>query len=433
MIPLSYLPRAKSWRIVRKAAPKMGAGKKPIAPKGGGPKNSLPPTQGPNAGKPCKPGMSAARTGCIPKTKPGPKNSLPATQAAAGEKPGKPAAAKKPKQTAADRVFIANHALKTVSSLLGGKEPITADHISSVKDILMKLTVSEINGIKQKLGLKATGAKAELARKVAELALAKKPEEVKPPEKPSEPEKPELTPEEEPYDAELAEESPEEESAPENKPEKLGPVLPEISSESIRKMTPQEAYKAIRKAATSAGKEIRHGMGKAAELVGVQVGGVSFKWEKEGEKAALSSIIHIMQSKQQMPPTLANATKEVLFTTQRNSQDAYWEKAYGMANFKSAATGGDGSVVAYNGDKLGVGVLSHEAGHNLATKLWGSPTPKRNSPYGEAAGKEPPVSPYGANSPAEDFAEACKLYVTFPKQMKKEFPLKYKALKELLS
>jgi hypothetical protein len=68
---------------------------------------------------------------------------------------------------------------------------VSADTVRGAVSLLMGLTVADLVALKKKLGLKASGAKAELARKVAERALRKGPEK-KPPEpedkKPPEPE-----------------------------------------------------------------------------------------------------------------------------------------------------------------------------------------------------------------------------------------------------
>jgi ADP-ribose pyrophosphatase YjhB (NUDIX family) len=119
-----------------------------------GPRTATPKPSGPHAGKPCKPGLSAARTGCIPKKKPG---------AGGGDK----------KTTPEGRAIMADAIHSHISKLLAGGE-ITATQVNMVKDALLKLTVSEITALKKKLGLKASGLKAELAQKIAERALAGK-------------------------------------------------------------------------------------------------------------------------------------------------------------------------------------------------------------------------------------------------------------------
>lgn len=61
-----------------------------------------------------------------------------------------------------------------------------------------------------------------------------------------------------------------------------------------------------------------------------------------------------------------------------------------------------------NGEPYDIGLLAHEAAHNLAAKTWGtSDPPKEYESYWHDEGG---VSEYGGTSPTEDFAEAVRLY-----------------------
>ena len=90
-------------------------------------------------------------------------------------------------------------------------------------------------------------------------------------------------------------------------------------------------------------------------------------------------------------------------------------------------------MVVYNTD-LSVSTFSHEAGHNLAKKTWGNTAPSRHNltDYANAQKAEKPVSSYGSNSSAEDFAEACKMFVTSQGNLFGKFPKKFRALNKLL-
>jgi Mlc titration factor MtfA (ptsG expression regulator) len=76
--------------------------------------------------------------------------------------------------------------------------------------------------------------------------------------------------------------------------------------------------------------------------------------------------------------------------------------------------------------------MAHEAGHNLATRIWGSTEPDKNSEYGVAQQREPAVSDYGSKSSSEDFAEAVKMYSKDPESLKQNFPLKFAALRKII-
>lgn len=98
-------------------------------------------------GEPCKRGWTAARTGCEP----------------AGKKP----AAKVEKPQVEDIE-------KDIETLKGGK--IEAKDVNDLAKKLSGLTVAQLTDLKKKLGLKASGAKVELAKKIAERALEKEKE-----------------------------------------------------------------------------------------------------------------------------------------------------------------------------------------------------------------------------------------------------------------
>ncbi len=136
-----------------------------------------------------------------------------------------------------------------------------------------------------------------------------------------------------------------------------------------------------------------------------------------------------------VPPGLAAATKNVWITRQDNIADVKWAIEYNMPGFQSVATGGKGTIVVYHDTTMTQGVFTHEAGHNLAWAEWGSPHPPPYSFYGGAQKHEPPVTNYAKNAPAEDFAEACRLYCDTKtggrNSLKTLYPRKYYELEKL--
>jgi hypothetical protein len=146
----------------------------------------------------------------------------------------------------------------------------------------------------------------------------------------------------------------------------------------------------------------------------------------------LKKLVETTASK--VPDRLLGATKVIYHTTQANKFDAYWQSVY--KNFtRSHATGGDGSIAVYNNGSLSLGNFTHEAGHNLATKIYGSadPTTRAQAEFVKAiASNELPVSEYAKNSPAEDFAEASRLYVEDPAIMKRDFPMRYAVIERIM-
>jgi hypothetical protein len=153
-----------------------------------------------------------------------------------------------------------------------------------------------------------------------------------------------------------------------------------------------------------------HGMGKE-ELSEVDYEGKTIQWSEGNEGIAAATLAGLRDVK--LPGRLAQASKKIVFTSQKNSRDAHWEETYGIKGFTSNATGGDGTVVKYLGQAMTGGTYAHESGHNLANEVWGTVTPPPDSAYGKAQQMEGPVSKYGAVDPAEDFAEACMWYAGF--------------------
>jgi hypothetical protein len=176
-----------------------------------------------------------------------------------------------------------------------------------------------------------------------------------------------------------------------------------------------------------------HGMSKAEDSKRIIIDGVEFIYSKDVPLKKVARTLAAI-SDPNIPPSIWDVNKRIIMSTQRNDADAMWAVRYNKPDFRSLATGGDGQIVVYNGEYLDSGSFYHEAGHNLATREWGSTHPDTISRYGQAQRAEKPVSNYGSNSSAEDFAEAVKLYVSpwSKKRFKKEFPLKHSALEEII-
>lgn len=133
------------------------------------------------------------------------------------------------------------------------------------------------------------------------------------------------------------------------------------------------------------------------------------------------------------------------FLRGNNPMDPYWGDKYNMPDFKSAATGGDGSTTFWNA-KVNPGTLAHEFGHNLDknwaqgkaitkmgasdlghTRSWagsmqldevGSGSKQSFQTFTETRPGGHPITPgtkgvtkYGQASIDEDFAESVRLYL----------------------
>jgi hypothetical protein len=174
-----------------------------------------------------------------------------------------------------------------------------------------------------------------------------------------------------------------------------------------------------------------------AKEVIVEGRGVIFGKGREQHAAEFVDMVGKLKTDPHFPPTLLKAglRRGVTLTSQHNKWDDHWGKEYNMPGFVSAATGGGKEgLTSYDSHPMDHRNFSHEAGHQFAFEKWGTTRPPADSDYAKAQAKEPPVSEYGANSPAEDFAEASRLYSSANgrKELAAKFPLKHKALQELM-
>jgi hypothetical protein len=186
-----------------------------------------------------------------------------------------------------------------------------------------------------------------------------------------------------------------------------------------------------------------HGMAQAESLHRLRFDGVDWHFPTPPDPALGDTIdlfshpmvqtLRSLAEKPELPPTLAAPTRTVVLSKQRNKDDAHWAQRYGIPNFVSNATGGDGQVVVYNRGSAEPGTLAHEMGHNFARDRWGSTSAPASSDFAQAvASAEPPPTPYAAKSPSEDFAESARLYYEDPGRLKRDAPLRFAALDGLL-
>ena len=159
------------------------------------------------------------------------------------------------------------------------------------------------------------------------------------------------------------------------------------------------------------------GMTEVEKLRQVSYRGITWRYTEETEPAAAQSLAAMVTTREgdktfeEWPKHILVTTDAVVFTGQANKEDEYWGQRYGIDHFRSAATGGEGTIVVYGGRQLDRESLAHEMGHNYARKLWGTGSPSESSDYrGAIASGEKPYTPYGTVSPVEDFAEHFSMY-----------------------
>jgi hypothetical protein len=167
----------------------------------------------------------------------------------------------------------------------------------------------------------------------------------------------------------------------------------------------------------------------------VRVGGLTIRFPDLGDRtqSAVADTVRGLARLGTLPPELTKYTREVVLSSARNKDDAHWEKQYGMADFRAMATGSGGRVVIYNGKPANGGDLIHEMAHNLAEGRWDSTLPPARTDYAAAIRSgEPPVSHYAAKSPAEDFAEAVRVYAENPARLRDVAPKRFDVIERML-
>lgn len=177
-----------------------------------------------------------------------------------------------------------------------------------------------------------------------------------------------------------------------------------------------------------------HGMPESELMHHVEWQGI--RWHYVDSEAGISSIANTWKelSLKDMPKRLMAATKDVYFTSLRNKDDIHWEKTYGIKDFKSAATGGYGGICIYNGNYSYHGQIAHEMGHNLADAIYGDTNPavKVQSAFNRAIlSGEKPITTYGQNSNAEDFAEAIRYTLESPERMQERCPQRFQVIRKI--
>jgi hypothetical protein len=122
-------------------------------------------------GQPCKRGQSAARTGCIPASKK-PGTAPKASASTPAKKPPEKKPAAKPAALASKPPAKKSTPEETITRIDELRKGFTTEGLLELAQSLHGHTVAELKQIKEKLGLKASGDKAELAKKIAERALS---------------------------------------------------------------------------------------------------------------------------------------------------------------------------------------------------------------------------------------------------------------------
>jgi len=156
---------------------------------------------------------------------------------------------------------------------------------------------------------------------------------------------------------------------------------------------------------------------------------------------------------QKLPQRLQNLINEIQILDYRNPDDLYWEQKYGIKDFRSFATGGEGKIHFYSNSHLTAGhvkkilfqTLAHEAGHNLDQdmgRLAAGALQRFSETTGwmNAANKDAIISgnkwasaySQKAQSLVEDFADSVASLLIYPTDFERCFPNRTAILKKEL-
>jgi hypothetical protein len=181
-------------------------------------------------------------------------------------------------------------------------------------------------------------------------------------------------------------------------------------------------------------RDMAHGMSTLESFLELDIGGMVL-YDPNGfdvSSAATRFAADLLMRRPPYPDALLQHTREVYFTSQPNRHDAFWKVKYNNPDHVSAATGGNGQIVVYNDRWMSLNTFSHEAGHNLATGIYGTTSPPRSSKYYKRTANVREVSDYAKNSLAESFAEDVSKYFEVP-AMKDKHPERYKVMDEIIN
>lgn len=169
---------------------------------------------------------------------------------------------------------------------------------------------------------------------------------------------------------------------------------------------------------------------------------------KPDPKQIYHTIDEVVRGLAALPQASRDRINSVQVNPQRNPDDAYWEKEYGIPGFRSYMTAGaDGNISIYPGgfsQEVLDTTLIHETGHiisgqelsgNSVTDLTGGTT---WSDWEEAMKKDGfSASQYARSSPGEDFSETLALYMKVkgtPEEVEVRalMPARFKIIDDLL-
>lgn len=168
-------------------------------------------------------------------------------------------------------------------------------------------------------------------------------------------------------------------------------------------------YVEAKRAGNPATQFMRHGMIAPQNMTPITFDGLTIYDSPENQAKTIAGFMASPAWGSSEVNYLNTKTREIFLANGPNKEDAYWAEKFNSSDFVSNATGGDGNIVVYGGKRLQPSTYYHEGGHNLATAVYGDPTPPPGSDFEKIRTTAPTL--YGQSSRAEDFAESVMLHI----------------------
>lgn len=189
--------------------------------------------------------------------------------------------------------------------------------------------------------------------------------------------------------------------------------------------------KVLRRYSLPSGPVQRHDMAAPEAMRHVTLDGVKIHYPNTPEGLRSAAVTVAGVTERPVPPALWRSAREVVHTSQAGRP----VDSPGYDRMAAGATAAGGTITSYNGGGLARDTLLHEAGHLVAERVWGGFGPPVWAPYGVAQRTEPAVSQRAKADPAEDFADAVRMFASdnpvHTYELRSRTPKKYAALVQM--
>lgn len=215
--------------------------------------------------------------------------------------------------------------------------------------------------------------------------------------------------------------------------------LQKISGQDMPPMAKLKAYRQLmydelRAIATPATQQQAPGTKKPEDLVTFGFAGIQWHVpELKPTSPTLDTLRKLIELN--LPDELVQAVDNIFISKQKGAYEEFWRRMLGLPIGPIPATVNfeDSSITAYRGRVKPEDML-RQMGFLLAEQIWGRLEPPRNSEYWLAIANEGrPITTYGFNSTAADFADGVAQFFLDPQRLKRFNPRRYEAIARIVN